>query len=218
MAIGTNYTTLQAALTNFLAGRTDLASRIPEFIELTETRIFYGCDVPGLESEPLRCQWNEQRDTAFSINGETVNLPTGLLEIRSFFIQGNPKKVLTYMDPQSMNTLYVGSTTAKPAHYTIESGVFRFAPAPDATYTATIDYYYALDPLATTATNNLLSNAPGVYLYGALIEAMPFTRKDERMSMWYQQYRSIINALNGADRKRRYSGSLLVQRPDAIGA
>ena len=49
----TNYSELKTAVANYML-RSDLTSRIPEFIQFAESRIAYGSKIPSMVSEPLR--------------------------------------------------------------------------------------------------------------------------------------------------------------------
>ena len=59
------------------------------------------------------------------------------------------------MTPTQMDQTKAGSTSGRPLRYTILGDNFRFAPTPDATYTATINYYKAFTPLSGSESTNL---------------------------------------------------------------
>ena len=75
-----------------------------------------------------------------------------------------------------------------------------FAPTPDAAYPLEV-LYYELPPLldATNETNCLTEFAPNLILYGALVEATPFVKDDERVQLWQSYYDRALAALNGED-------------------
>jgi hypothetical protein len=76
-------------------------------------------------------------------------------------------------------------------------------PTPDAAYTLEV-LYYELPVLldATQQTNWLTEYAPNLLLYGALLEATPFLKNDERITTWQNYYQSAANALNTEDLKK----------------
>ena len=83
------------------------------------------------------------------------------------------------------------STSGRPNVYTILGDNFRFAPTPDTTYTATINYYKAIDALSDSATTNyILTNHPGIYLYGSLYHAANFLGgiDPSKLQNWSQLY------------------------------
>jgi hypothetical protein len=200
MAIS-NYTELQTAVENWL-DRSDLDSRIPEFIALCEDSL----------NKRLRIRAMENRATA-TVAAEYVALPTGFLEMRNFQLNTNPKQVLRFVTPEYIDTFWAGSTTGKPKVYTFIGGEIQLAPSPDSSYTAEMDYYEKLD-IATDATNWVLTNAPSVYLYGSLLAAEPFLKNDKRIPVWEQLYEKAVMDLEMADSRERHSGGSLAIRAD----
>lgn len=75
-----------------------------------------------------------------------------------------------------------------------------FAPTPDAAYPFEV-LYYELPPLLdeTVQTNWLTDYAPQLLLYGTLLEATPFLKNDERISVWQNLYDRSAAMLNGED-------------------
>jgi hypothetical protein len=61
--------------------------------------------------------------------------------------------------------------------------------------------YYELPALLddTQQTNWLTDYAPNLLLYGALLEATPFLKNDERLPTWQGFYQAAANALNTED-------------------
>lgn len=200
MAIS-NYTELQTAVENWL-DRSDLDSRIPEFIALCEDSL----------NRRLRIRAMENRATA-TISEEYVALPTGFLEMRNFQLNTNPKKVLRFVTPEYIDTFWAGSMTGQPKVYTFVGGEIQVAPAPGGDYTAEMDYYVKLD-IATDTTNWLLTNSPSAYLYGALLAAEPFLKNDKRIAVWEQRFERSIADLEMADSRERHSGGSLAMRTD----
>ena len=76
-------------------------------------------------------------------------------------------------------------------------------PTPNATYDLEV-LYYELPVLLddSTQTNWLTDYAPNLLLYGALLEATPFLKNDDRIATWQQYYQSAANALNTEDLKK----------------
>lgn len=74
------------------------------------------------------------------------------------------------------------------------------SPTPDQEYPMEI-LYYELPPLLDDSiqTNWLTEYAPQLLLYGALLEATPFLKNDERIPTWQQYYDRAAAMLNGED-------------------
>lgn len=214
-----NYSDLQTAIANWLArdGDTSIISRVPDFIAMAEARIAYGSLDQQMPSDALRIRAMETLNTTLaSVAGtSTVALPTGFLAMRRLQVVASPNDGLEYLTPAQMDAEYNDSTrTGQPKAYTIEGENFRFGPIPDAIYTFNCLYYQKFTALSSNSTNWLLTNNPGIYLYGSLIEAAPFIGNDERLQVWYRMYVGLINALNASDSSDRHAGSLLSMRSD----
>jgi hypothetical protein len=59
----------------------------------------------------------------------------------------------------------------------------------------------------TNTTTWLLTTEPGLYLYGALIEASPYLNDDGRVQLWAAQFKSIIEGMKREDDMARYGNS-----------
>jgi len=197
---------LKAAAATYMA-RSDLTSRIPEWIANTETRIAYGSREPNFICEPLRVRAMET-SADVTINAQTAALPTRYLQSRRFYLNSSPIQELGYVVPDVFWRTYISSDTARPTRFTVEGENFVFGPIPDATYTGKILYYQKFAGLSADGdTNWLLTNAPGVYLSGVLAEGFAYARKFDLAAARQTAFVGGINALNLADKADRYSGS-----------
>jgi len=61
----------------------------------------------------------------------------------------------------------------------------------------------------TVTSNWLTTNAPDVLLYGALLEAEPFIKNDERIRLWLSAYEGAVKKIQDADARDRHSGSAM---------
>ncbi len=206
-------TGLKDAAASFLI-RSDLVDALDLFVRLCEQRIAYGAGAQSpFPSDPVRCRGMEQRDSAVTINSQTLALPDGYLKTRRFTLPTNPITVLTYMPPDAFWQTTAAGQVGTPTIFTIEAGSFVFAPTPAATFTGSHLYWKTLPPLATAGTNWLLQNAPGVYLYGTLLEAAPYIQEDERLRLWHGLYLGAAGGLNEVEGAARATGGLLISRP-----
>ena len=200
MAIS-NYSELQTAVANWL-DRDDLAARIPEFIVLCEARFNRSLRIRAMETLDISV------DTVSGTS--TVALPTGYVQMRDISLITSPITQLQYLTPEIMNRLNAGSLTGKPETYTIIANNILFGPTPDSAYDISMLYYKTFDPLTALApTNWVITNAPDVYLYGALLEAEPFLMNDQRVQLWATALTQSITTLQEQDNKDRHSGSAL---------
>lgn len=77
------------------------------------------------------------------------------------------------------------------------------APTPDQNYPYEV-VYYELPALLSTEnqTNWLTEYAPQLLLYGTLLEATPFLKNDERITVWQNFYDRALAALGKEDLKK----------------
>ena len=203
MALGT-FTELKDALADWL-DRSDLTDRIPDFITLAEARL----------NRDLRIRPMEVRSSMETTAGQRYfNLPGGYLQMRNMQINSNPITPLEYITPEMLDRLYGSDTTGKPKAYTLIGDEIQLAPIPDSDYTVEMAFYEKFTPLGdgtsgTTTSNWLTLNAPDVLLYGALLEAEPFIKNDERVNLWINAYNSAITRIQDTDTKDRHSGSAM---------
>jgi hypothetical protein len=193
----TNYSDLQASVASYL-GRSDLTTEIPDFIRFAELRL-------GRE---LRTRQMLNSATAPMIaNDAKVALPTDFLEIRDLFIQGNPRRPLTYMSPSAFSREARADIVGLPVFYTILASEFQYAPIPDAIYTLEILYYAKPTFLSSSnASNVFLANYPDALLYASLIEAEPYLINDARSQLWATLYDRAIKNISDSDQGGEYSG------------
>ena len=213
MAINT-YATLQTAVANWL-DRSDLTDRIPEFIALAEARM----------NRTLRLAIMMNVDettlggaTALVAGTRDYALPSGYLQMVDFHLRTSPITTLSYLTPENMNRMWAGSQAGKPLAYTIfsdnASGTpiksVRLGPSPGSAYDYSIMFYKKIDALSdSNTTEQMLTNNPDVYLYGALLEAEPFLMNDQRVQLWATAFQESLNALQEQDNKDRHSGSAM---------
>jgi hypothetical protein len=203
MALST-FTELKDAIADWL-DRSDLTARIPDFITLAEARL----------NRDLRIRPMEVRSSMETTSGQQYfNLPGGYIQMRNIQLNTNPTAPLEYITPEMLDRLYGSSTTGKPRAYSLIGDEIQLAPIPDSDYTVEMAFYEKFTPLGdgtsgTVTTNWLTTNAPDVLLYGALLEAEPFIKNDERIGLWLNAYNGAVKKIQDADARDRHSGSAM---------
>lgn len=201
-----SYANLKTALANWL-DRSDLTSRLDEFIELAEARF----------ADDIRIRAMETTATQTLTSGtRSYSLPTGYLQGRNFQINTDPITALEYITPEMMDRIWAGSATGRPRTYTILGDNYLLGPSPDTADTLEITYYKEFTPLSGSATTNwIISNRPNLYLYACLLEAAPFLGNPEEAAVWARYYQEALERLHEADARDRFSGSVLTIRTTA---
>jgi hypothetical protein len=192
------YSELKTALANWTK-RDDLTSRIPEFIAMAEDKIGFELRVRAMETSA---------DIAITASTQTAALPTRFLQQQRLYMSAT-RKDLTFVARDDFWTRQAVNESGQPTIYTIEGENFVFAPVPDAAYTAKCLYYQKFAALsADSDTNWILTNARGLYLYGALIQAAPYLEDDPRAITWAAFYQDILDSAHRADKRDRFPNAL----------
>ena len=188
-------TSLQAAVTEYLARDQDstLVARIPTFIQLAEAKF----------NRQLFVRQMEQRATALvnltSSEPEFISLPAdfqSMRRVRLSSVTGKPClefKSGTQMDEYRFG---ISDVAAQPRYFTVFGDEIELAPTPDQNYTVEMIYRTNVPPLAVNAANWLLTLAPDLYLYGALLESAPYIKEDGRIQTWSLGFTTALNDLN----------------------
>ena len=219
MAINT-YDTLKVAVSNWL-DRSDMADggslegRVEEFIALAEARMNRTLRL----SMMLNVDQTTLGGAAALVAGtRDYALPSGYLQMLDFHLRTDPITTLSYLTLENMNRMWAGSQGGRPQAYTIfsdnASGTpvkkVRLGPSPDVAYDYSITFYKKIDALSdSNTTEQMLTDNPDVYLYGALMEAEPFLMNDSRVQLWATALAQSISALQEQDNKDRHSGSAM---------
>lgn len=184
----TTYTGLQAALADYL-NRGDLTAQIQGFIALAESELKL-----DVRRKTIRA--------TLDISAESNALPADCLILRSAYpltgsvSQDLPLPIGTPEQLAEVRARHDG-VLGRPVQLAVVDTNLIVAPAPDQTYTLQVTYFEKFTPLSgTNATNSILAEAPGAYLYGALKQAAPFLVDDDRMPTWGTLYDTIVAKLN----------------------
>src|SRR5262245_42814692 len=132
-----DYNGLQLAIADW-SNRTDLTAQIIDFITLAEARI----------NNDLRVQAMISQATGSLTTGETtLAQPSDFLQVELFQVSSNPAVVLEAR-PSGEAVAADNTSVGGPKVYTIVGTNFEILPAPDNSYTYTLDYYAKVPALA----------------------------------------------------------------------
>lgn len=208
----TDYTSLQAAITEYLARDQDttLIARIPTFIQMAEAKF----------NRQLFVRQMEQRSFALTtIGDEFIALPAdfqSMRRIRITSIQGQPR--LQYKNQQQLDEYRYtsGDGTGQPWYFTIFGTEIELAPTPDAIYTVEMVYRKNVPDLATNSTNWLLTIAPDLYLYASLLESAPYMKEDDRIAVWGSGFQAAMSDLNSLGMTSTFNAGPITVRPSGV--
>jgi hypothetical protein len=192
----TDYTSLQAAVIEWLARDQDttLIARIPTFIQLFESKM----------NRELFVRQMELRSTTpvniLSAEPEFISLPLdfqSMRRVRLSSVTGKP--ALEFRSALQMDELRLssGNIAGQPRYFSVFGVEMELLPTPDQNYTIEMVYRQNIPALSTTnSTNWLLTMAPDLYLYGALLESAPYIKEDARIQTWGLGFQSARDSLN----------------------
>ena len=216
MAINT-YATLVTAITEWLAREEDatLVARIPDFITLAEAKFNRVLMHPKMET----------RSTASIDTGNTepefVSLPGDfqtMRRVRLSSVTGKPS--LEYLSQTQMADYRysIDNVTEQPIYYSIMGDELELAPTPNDDYTLEMVYRANIPALTSGNTTNwLLTLAPDLYLYGALLESAPYIKEDERLATWASAVSTVIDQLNTlGERQSTNAGPSTITLPGVV--
>lgn len=197
----TDYGTLQSSIKAYLYNRKDLDDRIPGFIQIAEMKIF----------RALRAPENEKAVQFTIPEGQTIpriTEPTDFLEIKFLKMNGTPLTRISDIDMETK--LSEDPAPGLPSQFARVLNEYVFWRIPDSNYT--VDLFYWTDfsdtPLSDdTDTNPILTTYPDLYLYGALLEAMPFLVDDQRVGTWQTLFGQTMEYIEHRTTEQEYSGS-----------
>ena len=189
------YNTLLTDIPAYLENEdAELTAALPTIIQAAEDRIYRDLMVPYLDTTT---------SIALTNASFTAAIPSDLLATRSLtYVAGGTTYRLKFRQRGYM-TEYWPSTTATdaPLYYGYESGsLYRIAPTPNLTVTATLAYRAKPSYLtASSATNWVTTNAYDALLAACLAEGARFVLDDRQAGLiqqWGAEYQTRISQVN----------------------
>ena len=200
MALST-YSDLTSSVASFLH-RSDLTSQIPDFITLSESLIW----------NKLRVRQMETTMATVMASG-VIAIPTNYIQLKQAYISStSPYGPLERVTIDFIYNKYPSRVADRqPVFIAREVSNFIFGPYPDSNYTVTFVYYNKLAALSS-ATNSIWTSYPGLWLYGALLQAAPFLKNDSRIPVWQTKFDQLIALVQReSDGERESGGPLMIQ-------
>jgi hypothetical protein len=125
-------------------------------------------------------------------------LPARFLGVKAAYLQDRGR-ILTPMPASGINTFIKDASAGEPCYYAIEGDCLRFDPLPDADYSLSLTYY-AKPAALSSAVNDIFSEAPGIYLYAALLELALYLPNDTMAEKMLPQYLASCISYQHSDR------------------
>lgn len=198
MAITTS-AELQTAVANWL-NRSDLTSRIPEFIALAEARFNRNLRV--------RAMLNSLASTALASGA--VSLPTGFLGFKELRYDSANGWTL---EPRPLewirNRNESGDASDTPKYFAITGSQVVCSGQSGSVEGS---YYKALDSLVSGSSNWLLTSHPDLYLSACLVEGFLYVQDPQAAVMWREREAALTQEIQSADNATHINGGPLTIR------
>lgn len=195
------YSELLAAVSRWLKD-TSLDDNIPEFVALAERRFNRILNTPEMESLTTL--------TAAA----TVALPSDFWEVRSVYLDTDPRRPLEEVTQGVLRSRYAAQTTGTPEVYAISGLSMILGPSPDSSDSLVLTYKSTIPALSDTNTTNwLLTAHPDIYLWATLLMAQAFGFDDERLPVWKAALDEALGELEMASNRKRYTGPMRMRSP-----
>src|SRR5690606_25300785 len=112
-------------------------------------------------------------------------------------IPGKPRLTAMAQGQVDAYRTSIADVSGQPVYFSVLGTEMELLPTPNQEYDIGILYRANIPALSDANTANwLLTMAPDVYLYGALLEASPYLENDSRVALWGTAFRDSIDALN----------------------
>lgn len=202
----TNYAELKSAVADYL-NRLDVDAQIATFVQLHEAKV----------NRELRVPQMMVRAEATS-DAEYIPVPSDFLQDYSLKLESAvPHADLTYI-AQSDAKLYKAQGLTQTLYYTIVGNSFELIADPPENVDVELIYYARIPALSDSNTTNwLLTSHPDLYLYGTLLETVPYLKDDERLQTWFGARQQAMDALALAGERRLRSSTQLNARIRSFG-
>jgi hypothetical protein len=193
-------TELLAAIADWL-NRSDLTSVIPDFISLAE-------------AEMKRRLRRATESTTIYISAGNMTGPSDMAEPIHLRLDSAVPVLDTSLllcTPEMLTDVRARAdgVESRPTHYAYYDGQLQFAPTPDQSYDGILLYAQQLSALTVSNTTNaVLTEAPDLYLFGALLQAAPYLKDDERIPVWQAKFDRAIDQMNEWRERESYGGGL----------
>jgi hypothetical protein len=206
-----NYGELKAAIADYL-DREDMASRLPNFIRLAETKIYRQLRSRDTEftqvwteadtlDNPIPLPQNFKEVKTLILNGETLqHVSASMLDKYS---DTGTARVFALVERElilhpGFTPPYDGEITLELLYYGTES-ITQMTPWDHPTNPNSVPESQGTASTTTErgdeATTRLFLTAPDLYLYGALVEAYMFLREPAKAAEWSPGFNEVLQRL-----------------------
>jgi len=195
----TDYASLQTSVGDWLA-RGDLTTYIPAFIQNFEERFY---------RDPQNWGGFMEKALSGTVASSVIATPSDYLGLKIAYVSGQVLPPLKRISREQLLARYprAGEVGVYPQYIARDVSNFIFGPIPNDGTVITGTYYAKPALLRNAGGTWLITNAPDMLLYGALLEAEPFLKNDARLALWQAMYQNALDTYRAMNRDEADSGS-----------
>lgn len=196
-----------AAFRLSISSHLDIGSTIPDtklddLIKVAENKVNKVLRVREMES-PLAQTINSSGQAA---------LPTDYLVDKFAYMNTNPVRKLYRKTPEWIYENYPNRSAGTEQYFAREGSNFIFGES--GTQDRVMKGIYYAKPTAMASTINAVFTAyPEVYLFAALSECEPYIGRDQRIQLWEEKFKQVLDNANDMAKEEDFSGSDLTTTP-----
>lgn len=190
-----------------LMNRNDMSSVLPALIAYAEASLRRNVLIRNL------------KHAAFSIAGDGISVPNTMGSLETLVLDSD-----SYQAPlQVVGTDELARVKREsgisgvPLYVAVADGKFYFAPEPNGTYAATIEYWEDLTPLAEGA-NWLATAHPDIYLAATMVQAGIWAKDLETAQVWKMSLDEAIESAFEDSQDEHWGGGPLRKQYPRIGS
>lgn len=203
--MASTYSSLQADIIALLH-RSDLSSVVPSFISRAEARL----------NRVISPRLTETESTLAGVVGSRlVALPAAFNGPIALWISPSNQRYL--LEPTLAELLPIVTSSGLPEFWALDGSNIAFDKPCDEAYVVYFRYYASFALSDSIPTNSLLTEAPDLYLYAALIESAPYVRDDGRLNTWQALYSTALQELRDAEHANKSLVPLRTDLPQRSG-
>jgi hypothetical protein len=198
MALST-YAQLKSAIADWLE-RSDLADRTADFVVLAESRL----------NRLLRFRTLESDQALVGVVGSRMApLPAGFREPVTLWFEGaGGREAMRYADVAGLAT---STRPGRPRLWTIDGSSVAFERPCDEAYPFSLRMLGRLALSDLQPTNPVLSDYPDLYLFGALVEAAPYLRDADLLSLFAARFEAALAEARAKEARAKSLATLYVE-------
>lgn len=142
-------------------------------------------------------------------------LPSRFLGFKTIYNDTTKDRPLDFFASQHLSGIEAVNSSGSLRGYTIEGDNIRLVPLPDST-TFLHGVYYRRFAALSTELNELFRRAPGIYLYGSLLEGCVYLGDDEGALKFFNLYSAACKGFSASNKHDRYGAGPLQMRAPMV--